>query len=141
MAIFRRRIWPTTPRMRGSRYCATRARTRCWQGDIARSVHPVHDRHMTNRSYAEELESAADRIGDMSLPDLQIMLRRTALRFRNSAPVPLDPEWEDALQSVAGELGMTRNDLIRHIVKDWLIANSYLPVSMLDEESETEGSG
>lgn len=82
---------------------------------------------MSSRSYADELADAADRIADISRADLQIMLRRAALRLRNTTQVPLDPEWEDILQSVAADMGLARNDLIRQIVKEWLVANTYLP--------------
>ncbi len=56
---------------------------------------------MTRRSFADELNSAADHIGDVNRADLQILLRRAALMLRNVEGVPLDPEWDDALRSVA----------------------------------------
>jgi len=68
------------------------------------------------------------------------LLRRAALLLRNVEGVPLDPPWEDALRSVSAEMKLTRSELIRTIVKDWLVANTYLPVSMLEEDSETEGN-
>lgn len=38
-------------------------------------------------------------------------------------------------------MGLTRADLIRTIVKDWLVANAYLPVPYaLDEDSTVEGN-
>jgi hypothetical protein len=40
---------------------------------------------MTRQSIAEELESAADRIADISCADLQIILRRAALMLRNAS--------------------------------------------------------
>jgi hypothetical protein len=89
---------------------------------------------------AGKLEYAADRIGDASRADLQVMLRRAALMIRNAAPIGLDAETEDALLSISGELGMTRNDMIRHIVKEWLEINEYLPVRELDEDGDIDGS-
>lgn len=94
---------------------------------------------MTNRSFAEELEAAAVRIGDFTRADLQIMLRRAALRLRNTDQIALDPAWRDILQSVASELGVSKGDLVRHIVRDWLVANAYLPAHMLEEDGETAG--
>lgn len=94
---------------------------------------------MTNRSFADELEAAAARIGDIPRADLQIMLRRAALRLRNTDQIALDPEWRDTLQSVAAELGMSQGDLVRQIVRDWLVANAYLPAHMLEEDGETAG--
>jgi len=35
---------------------------------------------------------------------------------------------------------LTRSELIRTIVKDWLIENAYLPVGMLDKDTETDSS-
>jgi hypothetical protein len=89
---------------------------------------------------AGQLEYTADRIGDASRADLQVMLRRAALMIRNAAPIGLDTETEDALLSIAGELGKTRNDMIRHIIKKWLETNAYLPARELDEDSEADGN-
>ncbi|WFU07393.1 CopG family transcriptional regulator (plasmid) [Rhizobium sp. CB3171] len=88
---------------------------------------------------AGQLEYAADRIGDASRADLQIMLRRAALVIRNATPIGLDADTDDALLSIAGELGITRNDMIRHIIKEWLETNAYLPVRELDEDGDVDG--
>ncbi|RNJ41556.1 hypothetical protein B5V01_13680 [Mesorhizobium erdmanii] len=95
---------------------------------------------MTRLSIAEELESAADRVADISRPDLQIILRRAALMLRNLAGVPLDPATEDALNSIAAEMKVGRSDLIQIVLREWLETNAYLPVRQLDEDSETDGS-
>ncbi|TIP07824.1 hypothetical protein [Mesorhizobium sp.] len=95
---------------------------------------------MTRQSIAKELESAADRIGDMSRADLQIILRRAALILRNVAGVPLEPATEDALNSIAAEMKIGRADLIQIVLREWLETNAYLPVREIDEESETDGS-
>ena len=95
---------------------------------------------MSRLSIAEELESAADRIADMSRLDLQIILRRAALMLRNVAGVPLDPATEDALNSIAAEMKISRSDLIQIVLREWLETNAYLPVRQLDEDSETDGS-
>ena len=89
---------------------------------------------------AGQLEHTADRIGDASRADLQVMLRRAALMIRNATPIGLDAEPEDALLAIAGELGKTRNDVIRHIIKEWLETNAYLPVRELDEDGKVDGS-
>lgn len=93
---------------------------------------------MTRLSIAEELESAADRIADISRADLQIILRRAALMLRNVAGVPLEPATEDALNSIAAEMKIGRSDLIQIVLREWLETNAYLPVRMIDEESETD---
>ncbi|RUX92044.1 MULTISPECIES: hypothetical protein [unclassified Mesorhizobium] len=94
---------------------------------------------MTRLSIAEELESAADRIADMSRPDLQIILRRAALMLRNVSGVPLEPPIEDALNSIAAEMKMSRPDLIATILRDWLETNAYLPVHEFDDDTTTDG--
>ena len=95
---------------------------------------------MTRLTFAEQLEAAANLVGDTPRAELQILLRRAALMLRNIEGVSLDPEWDDALNSVAGELGLSRGELIRAVIRDWLIANAYVPVHIIDEESETDGS-
>ncbi|MER8852842.1 hypothetical protein NKH94_14720 [Mesorhizobium australicum] len=94
---------------------------------------------MTRISFAEELESAADRIADMSRADLQIILRRAALMLRNVAGVSLEPATEDALNAIATEMRVSRSDLIQIVLREWLETNAYLPVRAIDEESETDG--
>ncbi|MGR9477035.1 CopG family transcriptional regulator [Rhizobium leguminosarum] len=96
---------------------------------------------MTTADTATVLEDAADRIADISRPDLQIMLRRAALRLRNAAAVSMDDDVEEVLRDVAGELGMTRNDTIRFIVREWMETNTYLPVHDLDEDGDVDGNG
>jgi hypothetical protein len=51
------------------------------------------------------LEDAAVRIADISRADLQIMLRRAALRLRNGGAVSMEDDVEDALRDLAGEFG------------------------------------
>lgn len=95
---------------------------------------------MTTADTATLLEEAADRIADISRADLQIMLRRAALRLRNAGAISMDDDVEEALRDLAGELGMTRNDTIRYIVREWMEKNLYLPVHDLDEDGDVDGS-
>lgn len=95
---------------------------------------------MTRLSVAEELESAASRIADVSRPDLQIMLRRAALMLRNVSGVPLEPATEDALNSIAAEMKVARSEVIQIVLREWLETNAYLPVRTVDEDSETDGN-
>jgi len=87
-----------------------------------------------------QLEYAADHIGDASRPDLQVILRRATLMILNATLIGLEAETEDALLSIADELGKTRNDMIRYIVKEWLETNAYLPVRELYEDGEIDGT-
>ncbi|MDL2409795.1 CopG family transcriptional regulator [Rhizobium calliandrae] len=95
---------------------------------------------MTTRDHGAVLEDAADCIGDMSLADLPIILRRAALMLRNAGSVPIDEQVEEAIDSIADELGKTRNDVIRYIIKECLETNVYLPVQVLDDDGDVEGS-
>ena len=95
--------------------------------------------HMKTPDTAALLEDAADRIADVSRPDLQILLRRAALLLRNSGSIAFEDDMEEALRDLSGELGMTRNDTIRFIVREWMEKNTYLPVHELDEDGDTDG--
>ncbi|TAY80992.1 CopG family transcriptional regulator [Rhizobium ruizarguesonis] len=95
---------------------------------------------MTATDTAALLEDAAKQIADISRPDLQILLRRAALRLRNAAAVSMEDDVEEALRNLAGELGLTRNDTIRFIVREWMEKNTYLPVHCLDEDGDVDGS-
>ncbi|MGX8014322.1 hypothetical protein ACVDG8_037905 (plasmid) [Mesorhizobium sp. ORM8.1] len=95
---------------------------------------------MTRHTVATDLETAADRIGEISRADLQVMLRR-ALMLRNVTGLVLEPNVEESLAGVADEMGLSKSDLVRTIVSDWLVANAFLPVPRaLDEETTVEGN-
>ncbi|MBX4899317.1 CopG family transcriptional regulator [Rhizobium bangladeshense] len=91
------------------------------------------------RDTATLLEDAADRIADVTRPDLQIMLRRAALLLRNSGSIAFDDDIEEALRDLSGEFGKTRNDTVRYIVREWMEKNTYLPVHELDEDGDVDG--
>ncbi|PDT33216.1 CopG family transcriptional regulator [Rhizobium sp. M10] len=83
---------------------------------------------MTMPDTAALLEDAADRIADISRADLQIMRRRAALLLRNSGSIAFDDDIEEALRDLSAEIGKTRNDTIRYIVREWMKKNIDLPV-------------
>ena len=95
---------------------------------------------MTRLALVGELERTAERIADASRADLQVMLRRAALMLRNVNGVALDPKVDEPTTSLAHEMGVSKPDLINTIVGEWLIANAYLPVATLEEDSEIGGS-
>ncbi|MGO7561783.1 CopG family transcriptional regulator [Rhizobium johnstonii] len=95
---------------------------------------------MSTTDTAALLEDAADRIGDISRADLQIMLRRAALMLRNSGSIAFEDDMEEALRDLSGEFGKTRNDTIRFIVREWMEKNTYLPVHNVDEDSDVDGT-
>lgn len=82
---------------------------------------------MTRRTFARELENAASRIADISQSDLEALLRRAALRFRNSTGLPLEPHTDDILAAIAAGLEMSKADLISRLLTKWLEDNGYLP--------------
>jgi len=96
---------------------------------------------MPNRiDFADELEDAANRIADISRADLQIMLRRAALRLRNTEGIVLDQDVNEAVYALAADLKKTKQDLLRIVIREWLEHGGYLPVPMLDEDDEVDGN-
>ncbi|OOO17716.1 CopG family transcriptional regulator [Rhizobium sophoriradicis] len=95
---------------------------------------------MTAPDMATLLESAADRIANVTRADLQVMLRRAALLLRNSGSIAFDADVDDALRDLSGEFGLTRSDTIRFIVREWMEKNTYLPVYSLGEDDYVDGS-
>ncbi|CDX45326.1 conserved hypothetical protein [Mesorhizobium sp. SOD10] len=96
---------------------------------------------MSRMTIASELDAAAAQIAEISRADLQIMLRRAALMLRNVTGLVLDPDVEEPLAGLAAEMGLSKTELVRTIVGDWLTANAYLPVPYaLDEETAVDGN-
>jgi len=97
---------------------------------------------MSRQSFVEELEGAADRNAEMSPSNLKVLLRRAALMLRNAGDgVDLEPKIEEILDGLAAEMDVSKAELIRTIVTEWLIANAYLPVFTIDEGCTTAGNG
>ncbi|OBQ81585.1 MULTISPECIES: hypothetical protein [unclassified Mesorhizobium] len=96
---------------------------------------------MIRETIATDLEEAADQIAEISRADLQVMLRRAALMLRNVTGL-VHPKVEEALAGLAAaEMGLSKPELVRTIVGEWLMANAYLPVPYaLDDESAVEGN-
>ncbi|MBB3523948.1 hypothetical protein FHX03_003301 [Rhizobium sp. BK456] len=95
---------------------------------------------MTSSDAATLLQDAADRIADIPRSDLQIMLRRAALRLRNATTVSMEDDVDEVLRDLAGELGQTREDVMRYIIREWMVKNSFLSGHVLDEDGELGGS-
>ncbi|MCA1408380.1 ribbon-helix-helix protein, CopG family [Ensifer sp. IC3342] len=51
-----------------------------------------------------------------------------------------DDDVEAAITAACEELQMTRDEILRLIIREWLEQYGFLPVHELDEGSETEGS-
>lgn len=68
---------------------------------------------------------------------------QAATRMRISFPSPaptLGNDIEEAVRSVAQELGWSREEMLRVIVREWLEQNAYLPVLDLNDEGEAGGN-
>ncbi|WP_037093430.1 ribbon-helix-helix protein, CopG family [Rhizobium leguminosarum] len=94
---------------------------------------------MTSSNAATLLQDAADRIADIPRPDLQILLRRTALRLRNATTVSMDDDVDEVLLDLASELGLTREDMMRYIIREWMEENNFLFTHELDEHRKLDG--
>jgi hypothetical protein len=94
---------------------------------------------MTHQTFAYELEQAADQIADVSPADLQVLLRRAALRLRNAPSLPLDADVDEAVDFLAFEMTLPRVEALQTIIRDWLVSGGRLPVDTMDEGSETDG--
>jgi hypothetical protein len=51
-----------------------------------------------------------------------------------------DDDVEKAIAVACQELEMTRDELIRLIIREWMEQYGFLPFNKLDEGSETEGN-
>ncbi|WP_037074454.1 MULTISPECIES: ribbon-helix-helix protein, CopG family [Rhizobium] len=92
---------------------------------------------MTSTDAAALLQDAADRIADIPRPELQILLRRAALRLRNATTVSMEDDVDEVLGDLASELGLTREDVMRHIIREWMEKNSFLSDTRI--ASRTDG--
>jgi len=90
--------------------------------------------------FANEIESASNRIADISRADLQIMLRRAALRLRNAEGIVLAQKVEDALAAAGVTYGLQRKEMLASLIHDWLQGHGYLPTEELSDDSETDGN-
>lgn len=60
--------------------------------------------------------------------------------LRNVTGVTLEPNVDESLAGLAAEMGVSKPDLIKTIVGEWLVTNAYLPVPYaLGEESSVDG--
>jgi hypothetical protein len=84
--------------------------------------------------------NAAESVGELSHADLRALLRRAALRIRNTESLAREAEAEQAIDFLAGEVRTARGEAIRTIVLHWLISAGRLAVDCFDEASETHGT-
>jgi hypothetical protein len=84
--------------------------------------------------FIRQLENAADNSGH------EQQLRRAALRLRNTDGLGLDPVVDRKFDEVCRLTWTSRPKLATAIIRDWLVANGYLPPYDLDEETELGGA-
>ena len=94
----------------------------------------------SREQFIRQLEEGSDHIADRPRHELAVLLRRAALRLRNVEGLMLESEVNGALLLIAAEMRKPKSDLIEHILREWLEKHSYLPVHMLDDDSETDGA-
>jgi hypothetical protein len=63
----------------------------------------------------------------------------TASKIVHLEHVALDPEIVAALDAFAVLHGISRRDIVPHILRDWLTAMNALPYHELDEDTEPAG--
>jgi hypothetical protein len=81
---------------------------------------------VTQQSFAETLLAAADAVDDLSRSDIQILLRRAALRIENrtqqAGTTVLDADTTQAIDAWAAASGMSRDEAVNTAIRDWAIA-------------------
>lgn len=91
---------------------------------------------MQNKLAAELLE-AADILEKLSRSEIQILLRRAALRIDGRlvpAGVSLIPEIRDLADDFAKEHDMSLDEAVNAIMLDWAISMGMIEVDDLDED-------
>ncbi|MDD1498816.1 ribbon-helix-helix domain-containing protein [Agrobacterium sp. CNPSo 3708] len=63
------------------------------------------------------------------------------MKFSFPSPAPtLGDDIEEAVRSIAQELGCSREEMLRVIVREWLEQNAYIPVLDLNDGDEADGN-
>jgi len=93
-----------------------------------------HDR------FNRQIEDAAGRVNIMPRDEISALFRRAALRLRNSDDLGLDPAVDEKFEQVCRLTDTAREELATMIIRDWLVANAYLPIHDIEEDSETDGT-
>lgn len=87
-----------------------------------------------HQTFVELLEATAKVINNTPPEELRALLLRAALRLRNNKGIDIDPKVDNAVMSLAAEVGMTRAELIGDIICDWMHSNDFLPAWMHHED-------
>jgi hypothetical protein len=68
------------------------------------------------------------------------MLKRSSQGPRQPEPIKFDNESEAGLAAAVADMGLSREQIVNLIVKDWLIGQAYIRADTIDENSETVGT-
>lgn len=98
------------------------------------------DDQMTRLSLASALNIASERTGDIVDNEIAALLRCAAIRIRNSNTVMIDADVDFALAEVALEMKVEKDELIRHILRNWVQEN-YLSEVIEIEDNNQENKG
>ena len=104
------------------------------------ALNEIDERQMTRRTFADELEKAADHIADVSRAELQILLRLAVFRLRNTDGLTIDPDVDEAVDLLAAERELPRAEVVKTIIRDWLVSGGRIPGNARTQESETGGT-
>ncbi|MFC6487326.1 CopG family transcriptional regulator [Nitratireductor sp. GCM10026969] len=93
---------------------------------------------MTSSAFAQQLMDAADGIDDLSRSDLQILLRRAALRVENKTQqvgtTILTRDIADVIDEWAAARGVSRDDAVNEALRDWSISMGLTDPGVLNDE-------
>ncbi|RNF35865.1 hypothetical protein [Paracoccus methylarcula] len=91
---------------------------------------------MTRHSLASALNIASERTGDVVDHEIAALLRRAAIRIRNSNTVMIDADVDFALAEVAFEKKIEKDELIRHILRNWVQENYLSEITEIEDSNE-----
>jgi hypothetical protein len=82
--------------------------------------------------FIAEIDKAAELAAIMPANELQALFRRAAIRLRNLSGLILDADVDAILTGIALETGESKQDLVRRIIREWMLANDSFSSSSLD---------
>ncbi|RFB79434.1 hypothetical protein [Methylovirgula sp. 4M-Z18] len=95
---------------------------------------------MTRISFIDALETASQQVGSTLDQEVAALLRTAATRIRNASTIVLDADVDFPLAEMAMEFGLSKEQLIRNILKDWVEAN-YLSLDDDEDTAMNKGAG
>mgnify|MGYP001037478313 CR=1 FL=1 len=90
--------------------------------------------------FIRQLENASKRIEIMASDEIAALFRPASPRLRNADGIVIEPDVAEKFFEVADLTGTGRHELASLIIRDWLVANDYMPFHDLDEDIESDGA-